>query len=139
MRAILCALALTVAAPAFAADHDFAVATLVGKAHLDQASADKVQAIVEKFRDKIDPIRHQDRELVRALRVQLAGTPNDKAVAKLADQLVKNRAKLRDLRADRLHAIEKALPPPVFARLLLAMPRIDRALQKHAIELKSDS
>jgi hypothetical protein len=139
MRAILCAIALTIAAPAFA-DDSFAVSTMIEKARLDQATALKVQSIVDKYRDKIDPLRHQDRELLRSIRVQLAAAPaNDKAVARLSDQLLKNRAKLRDLRADRLSSIKKALPPALFARLLLALPRIDRALQKHAVELRASS
>jgi hypothetical protein len=139
MRAIFCALALIVAAPAFA-DDSFAVSTMVAQARLDQPSAVKVQSIVDKYREKIDPLRHQDRELLRSIRVQLATAPaNDKAVAHLSEQLLKNRAKLRELRADRLSSIKKALPPTVFARLLLALPRIDRALQKHAIEMRSDS
>jgi hypothetical protein len=138
MRAILCALAVTVAVPAFA-DDSFAVRTMVEKARLDQDSATKVQFIVDQYREKIDPLRHQDRELLRSIRVQLAATPtNDKAVARLADQLLKNRARLRELRADRLGRIKKALAPSVFARLLLAMPRIDRAVEKHAIEVRQN-
>lgn len=145
MRALVCALllslllSLSLAAPAFADSPSFAVSTMVDKARLDPASATKVQAIVEKYRDKIDQLRHQDRELVRSIRVQLASTPNDKAVARLTDQLVKNRNKLRDLRADRLSSIKKALPPSLFARLLLAMPKIDRALELRARERNSDS
>jgi Spy/CpxP family protein refolding chaperone len=139
MRAIICAVALTVVAPAAFADDSFAVSTMIQKGKLDQDSATRVQVIVDKYREKIDSLRHQDRELMRSMRVQLAATPaNDKAVAHLSDQLLKNRAKLRDLRADRLSSIKKALQPAVFARLLLAMPQIDRALQKHAIELHSN-
>jgi hypothetical protein len=137
MRALLCVAALTIAAPAFA--DNFAVQTLVSQARLDNESAEKVQSIVEKFRPKIDSIRHEDRELLRSIRVQLASTRNDKAVAQLSDQLIKNRGKLRSLRADRLSSIKKALPPTVFARLLLAMPKIDRALYKHSIEMQRGS
>jgi hypothetical protein len=152
MRVLICALALAVT-PAFAPsaaaqevtsqNRSFAVETLMQKARLDQPTADKVQAIVDKYRDKIDGLRHQDRELVRALRVHLATTTadrkSDKALAKIADELLSNRKKLRDLRADRLRAIEKALPPPAFARLLVAMPRIDRALWKHSLDRQQSS
>ncbi len=138
MRPTLCVLML-VAAPALA-DESFAVQTVMRKARLDRASAEKVQVIVESFRPKMDVLRRQDHELVRSLRAQLSvNKADERAMARLSDQLLGNRAKLRELRSDRLTAIKKALPTPAFARLLLAMPRIDRAVYRHAIEQQRGS
>jgi hypothetical protein len=136
MRAIFLLLAL---APAARADGNFAVETMTKKARLDHATAEKVQAIVEQYRGKIDPIRHEDRELVRSLRGQLAGKTDDKTLVKLSKQLIHNRAKLQELRSERLSTLEKALPAPAFARLLLAMPSIDRAVFRHSVQQQRGS
>src|SRR5579859_414060 len=109
MRAIVLLLAL---APVARADESFAVQTMAKKARLDRVTADKVQSIVEQYRTKIDPIRHEDRDLMRTLRGQLAGKSDDKTLARLSDQLIHNRAKLQELRSERLTTLKKALPAP---------------------------
>jgi len=136
MRAIILLLAL---APAARADESFAVQTMARKARLDRVTADKVQSIVEQYRGKIDHIRPEDRELIKSLRGQLAGKSDDKTLVKLAKQLIHNRARLQELRNERLSTLEKALPPPAFARLLLAMPSIDRAVFRHSVQQQRGS
>lgn len=105
--------------------HEVGVRALEAKAALDAGSAEKVQAVVDRYKPKMDPLRKEDQRILK----QLRGTVDDAQAKSLTSKLEKNRKKLRSLRADRLRDIEKLLTPAQFGRLVASMSRVDRAIQ----------
>lgn len=132
-RSMVLVLALSLGgAPVFAETlHDVGVRVLQQKAALDAASADKVQAVVDRYKPKLDPLRHEDLQIMRRLR----GATDDREAKKLTDKLLKNRQRLQSLKVDRLHDIGKLLTPTQLARLITSMPTIDRAVHREARKL----
>jgi Spy/CpxP family protein refolding chaperone len=120
-------------APAFAQSslHAVGVHALETKAALDAASAEKVQAVVDRYKPKMDPLRQEDLRILHEIR----GTVDDGQAKSLTAKLSKNRKKLASLKADRLNDIEKLLTPSQFARLLASMSRVDRAVHREAKKL----
>jgi hypothetical protein len=114
------------------ANHDAAVQAIEQKAQLDGASAERAQKIMERYREPIGDLRRANRETIHELRALLrTERPDEKRVKKLEDQVFAARTKLQQLKAERMHELEKALTPAELGRLLVAWTRVNRAI-RHA-------
>ncbi len=114
------------------ANHDAAVQAIEQKAQLDGPSAERAQKIMERYRGPIGDLRRANRENIHELRALLRGErPDEKRVQKLEQQVFAARAKLTQLKAERMRELEKVLTPAELGRLLVAWTRVNRAI-RHA-------
>ena len=112
------------------------VATMANELKLDDATAERAQAIVDRYNARMTPLRRSDGELVVALRTQLRlSAPEAARMKSLSGELVRNRARLQALRDDRLRELQKLLTPEQFSRLLLRWPSLTRQFRREARSL----
>ena len=113
--------------------HSIAVGALATTAHLDVPTAERVQAVVERYRDPILAARIDSTTTLRQLNFVLRSEhPDDRRVKKLSEALIAHRARLEKLKEDRVRDIGKVLTAPQFGRLLVSWRTIERAIRKEA-------
>jgi Spy/CpxP family protein refolding chaperone len=140
MRRALIPIALLVATGVARADnlpaselHSIAVTALVNSVQLDTPTAERVQSVVDRYRDSILTARIDSTTTLHQLKLVLRDAhPDDRRVKKLNDALIAHRARLEKLKEERVHDMEKILTPPQFGRLLVSWRAIDRAIRKEA-------
>ncbi len=113
--------------------HDVGVRALQQQAGLDAEHAAGVQAVVERYHQKMAPLRREDRRIVRRLR----GGRDDAHARQLTARLLDNRRSLATLRDERLAEIGKLLRPAELGRVLAAMPSIDRTVRRAARDART--
>ncbi len=97
---------------------------------LDEAQAARVFPILESFDDKFLAHMREGRRLRRALRQELASeAPDDRAIARLTDDLLAHQRAVWELNEARFRAVRKVLTPAQAAVALVLLPEIDRFIR----------
>ena len=110
--------------------HIIGVRALVNEAQLPPSSAERVQSVVEKFRDRIFAARIDSVTTLSELKRQLKSErPDPRRVEKLSAALLTHRAELQKQKDERTRAMAKVLTPIEFGRLLSTMSAVDRAIR----------
>jgi Spy/CpxP family protein refolding chaperone len=113
--------------------HNIAVQALERSVQLDAPTAERVQSVVDRYRDSILAARIDSTTTLQQLKLVLRDPhPDDRRVKKLNEALIAHRARLTKLREERVHDMSKVLTPPQFGRLLVSWRAIDRAIRKEA-------
>ena len=98
---------------------------------LDDATAKKLWVVMDRYDDQILPLRAEIGQARRALKQSLeSGTYDEKQGAELIDRMTAARKKIVELEDQRQAEARKVLTPRQFAMLVVALPEIDRALEK---------
>ncbi len=109
------------------------VATLAAELHLDAPAAERVQSLLERYKERMAPLQRADVALVDQLHtLLLLSTPDAQRMRWASSTLVKNRQKLQSLRDDRLRDLQKMLAPEQFARLLVRWSALTREFHREA-------
>ncbi len=114
------------------------VATLAAELRLDAPAAERVQSLLDKYKERMAPLQRADAALVDQLHTLLVlSAPDGQRMRWAAGTLVKNRQKLQSLRDERLLELQKLLPPEPFARLLVRWSMLTRQFRREARRYRS--
>ncbi len=136
----LLVLALTLTAGAARADslphaemRTIAVNALVSTVHLDESTAERVQSVIDRYRDSMLAARIDSTTTMQELKLVLrTDKPDERRVKKLSDSLLAHRAQIHKLQTERLHDLSKVLTPAQFGRLLAEWRNVERTIRKEA-------
>jgi Spy/CpxP family protein refolding chaperone len=110
-----------------------AVNALVNTVHLDEASAQRVQAVADRYYDSILSARIESTTTMRELSLLLRSPkPDERRVRKLSETVIAQRARLRKLQDERMHDMSKVLSSVQFGRLLTSWRAVERNIRKDA-------
>lgn len=105
-----------------------AIITAVG---LNPNQAPAFFAVVNQFEKKLNKIRQLNHKIMRQLgQMVRSGRYKAKKINLLAVQLMKNQIQIKQLELKRLLALRKIVTAHQMAKLLIAMPRIERRIRR---------
>ena len=106
-------------------------ARIVEILNLDQATATKLFAVLDRFDDQILPLKMELGQTRRELRKVIdAATFDEAAAVKLIDRLTAARAQIAKLEDQRAAEVRKVLTVKQYATLVVALPEVERQIEK---------
>jgi hypothetical protein len=109
------------------------VATLANELRIDAPLAERVQSLLDKYKQRMAPLQRADAALIEQLNtLLLLSAPDAPRMKWVSGTLVKNRQKLQALRDDRLHELQKMLTPEQFSRLLVRWSALTNQFRREA-------
>lgn len=99
--------------------------------NLSTTQAPKFFAVVNQFEKKLRKVRQANRKIMRQLHTMVSSNNyKAKKINQLAAQLMKNQIKVKQIELKRFGAIKKVITAKQLAKLLIAMPRIERRIRR---------
>jgi Spy/CpxP family protein refolding chaperone len=106
-------------------------ARLIELLDLDDATANKLFAVIDQYDDLILPLRKKVGEARRELKRMIdSGTLDDAVVNRLVDTIFAARAEIQKLESQRLADVRKILTPRQVALVVVYLPEIDRLIEQ---------
>jgi Spy/CpxP family protein refolding chaperone len=98
--------------------------------NLDEATAQRLFPLLHRYDEQLSPLQRQQGDIMVRMRAELQTTRPDPAKLNQAiDELLRLRAQIGAIEAERTREVRKILTPVQQARLVLALPRIERELR----------
>jgi Spy/CpxP family protein refolding chaperone len=105
-------------------------ARIVEVLNLDEATATRLFAILNRYDDQILPLKQEIGQSRRELRALMASGKLDDATGnRLVDKIFADRAQIARLEDQRNAEVRKMLPVRQFATLVVALPEIEREIE----------
>ncbi len=105
-----------------------AVVTAVG---LSPKQAPTFFAVVNQFEKRLKKVRHSNQQIMRNLgQMVRSGKYKATKINQLAARLMKNQVQIKQLELKRMLAVRKTITAKQMAKLLIAMPRIERRIRR---------
>lgn len=99
---------------------------------LDEASAQRFFPVLNRFEERLQPLRQSQAELMRRIRAEVDSRHADPTIlGRAIDELLSNRVTIQALELERLREARKVLTPVQQARLVMVMPQIEREMRRH--------
>jgi Spy/CpxP family protein refolding chaperone len=106
-------------------------ARIVEILNLDQPTATKLFAVLDRFDDQILPLKMEMGQTRRELRKVIdAATFDEAAATKLIDRLTAARAQIAKLEDQRAAEVRKVLTVKQYATLVVVLPEVERQIEK---------
>jgi Spy/CpxP family protein refolding chaperone len=106
-------------------------ARLVEILNLDQPTATRLFAVIDRFDDQILPLKMEMGQTRRELRKVIDAATFDEAVAtRLIDRLTAARAQIAKLEDQRAAEVRKVLTVKQYATLVVVLPEVERQIEK---------
>ena len=106
-------------------------ARLIELLDLDDATANKLFTVLNKYDDLLLPLRQEIGEARRELKQMVeSGKIDDAVVNALVDKIFAARAKIARLEDERLADVRKILTPRQLALVVVYLPEIDRQIEQ---------
>jgi Spy/CpxP family protein refolding chaperone len=99
---------------------------------LDAATAQRFFPVLNQYEDRIAPLHQSQGARMRELRAQIdSGRADVGRVNQLLDEMAATRAQVVALEAERIRELRRVLSPVQSAKLVMALPQIERELHQH--------
>lgn len=106
-------------------------AKLIEVLDLDEATAAKLFPVLNRYDDAIVTVMKDTGAARRELKALIqSGNADNAKVNKLIDRMLANRDKRMKLESDRIHDVRGVLAPVQVAKIVVALPRIERGIQR---------
>jgi hypothetical protein len=104
---------------------------LVDELKLDEATSGRVFSILAAYDEREAALAAERRAIVDSLRAEVdALRPDEARITRTLDQLIANRSRRHALSDERIKELRKLLSAIQQAKLLLLLPRLERALAR---------
>jgi Spy/CpxP family protein refolding chaperone len=105
------------------------IARLTEALQLDEAQAQRFFPILTKYDQKLQPIHQMQADLTRQLAQEASlPRPNEQKINAAIEELLRLRQQAQAIETERIREVRKVLTPVQQARLVLALPKIERQL-----------
>lgn len=105
------------------------IARLTEALQLDEATAQRFFPLLNKYDMKLQPIHQMQADLTRKLAQETQQPrPNEQKINAAIEELLKLRQEAQAIELERIREVRKVLTPVQQARLVLALPQIERQL-----------
>ena len=105
------------------------IARLTEALGLDEATAQRFFPILNKYDQKLQPIHQMQADLTRELAQETQSPrPNEQKINAAIEELLRLRQQAQAIELERIRDVRRVLTPVQQARLVLALPQIERQL-----------
>lgn len=105
-------------------------ARIVEVLDLDEKTSTKLFPVLNKYQDQIADVQKDNGKARRELKQLLdGGKADDKAIDKLTDRMLANKAKIAKLEEEMFKEVRKILTPTQSAKLVVLLPRLRNQIE----------